>query len=209
MKHEAARAALDAAVAEAEKRTDAEILVAVVRASGSYADVDHLAAALAAMVALVAVLACHFHGLALPDHWIVPPIVAAYVAALLAARRTSALRRLLAGSARRERQVRRAARALFVEERLHATRARKGVLLYVSLLERSVLILPDFGIEGRVDGATWNALARELELAARERDQLEPALAKAVSAAGELLARRLPRSAASQDEIARRVLVRP
>jgi uncharacterized membrane protein len=155
------------------------VVVAVAPSSGSYRDVDHRAGLIVAAAALAVLLAVHFRGAPFPEEWIVPPTIAAYVLATLASSRAPALRRLLSGAARRGRQVRRAARAAFVTERIHADAERRGLLVYVSRLERAVTILPDHGVAGRVDDATWHRLARELEgdlAAATNPEKLGPLL---------------------------------
>ena len=58
----------------------------------------------------------------------------------------------------------------FVEERVSATRERTGVLLYVSLLEREVAILPDLGLDGRVPRAEWNEVLHRLAGAGSLKD---------------------------------------
>src|SRR5581483_1911815 len=91
-----------------------EVVVVVARSSGSYRDVDHLAAAIVVAPALVLSLFAHYHDRSLPDDLILPALVVLYVATLFVDARLGALRRLLTSRARRQRQVRAAARAAFV-----------------------------------------------------------------------------------------------
>lgn len=136
--------ALSGAVAELEAHTSAEIVVVVAARSGSYTDVALGAGAAGVLLAL---------GLALYSPWVFSPgwllpdllLVGGALAWLVA--REPVLLRALTRSARRERQVDEAAAACFWQERVHATGARVGVLVYASALEAQVRVLPDLGAE--------------------------------------------------------------
>jgi putative membrane protein len=199
---------LDKAIGEAEARTDVEMLVALARTSGQYRDLDHVAGATVAGVALAVMLTLHWGDFEIPDEWVVAPAVFAYVAGLVLSRKTFFARRLLSSRTRRATQVKRAARAAFVDEHVHATTRRNGVLFYFSELEHGVEIVADHGVQARVDDATWNSIAHELEAAARAA-ALEPALVKAVAGVTELLSKKVPKSEKGVDELTRRIRVRP
>lgn len=205
---DAVRKRLDAAIASAEERTDAELLVVIAPSSGPYRDVDHLAAAIVSAGACFALLSVDLGVYELPDEWIVAPVVAVYVLVVALSSRLFLLRRLFTTQARRAAQVKRAAQAAFVDEKVHATKTRNGVLFYFSDLENRVEIVADHGVKGRVDDATWSAVAFQLDAAARV-DALAPAVEKALAGVTDLLAKRIPRTAGrGADEIARRIRVR-
>ena len=67
------------------------------------------------------------------------------------------LRRLVPAS-RRHAQVEVAARSAYLEEAVHGTRRRTGILVYLSDLEREVYLLPDPALEGRIPGSAWTHL---------------------------------------------------
>jgi putative membrane protein len=207
LRDRAAHARVESAIAALEEKTDARVLLAFVRSSGSYRDVDHVAATLAATVVLVSMLFVHFHGRGIDDHWILTPVVAAYVGVAFASARTFGVRRLLTSVRRRGTQVANAARATFVEERLHGTRQRSGILLYISWLEREVEIVPDLGIEGRLETAAWNAIRHDLEAATRGFE-LERAVLHALAATGKLLAEKIPRTTHGEERPPHRLRVR-
>ncbi|MEZ0229223.1 MAG: hypothetical protein ACAI25_11410 [Planctomycetota bacterium] len=199
---------IDAALYAAEARTDAEIVVAVERASGSYRDVDCLAGAVIGAVVVLAMLGAHLGPFELADEWVVAPAVLAYVLALAVSSRTFFLRRLMTTEARRAEQVQQAARVAFVEEGVHATRTRNGVLFYFSDLENGCEIVADHGVKARVDDGTWHVIEQRLRQAAAE-DALVPAIEKALSSVTELLATKIPRTSERvKDEVERRLRVR-
>jgi putative membrane protein len=157
----AEREALRLAVADLERRTTAEIVPFVVARSDRYANADWKGAALGALSAGLVAAALH-RGLGLwgldPVLWIaLPPAVGAALGWLAA--RLPILARALVGKERIDEQVRRRAESAFLAENLAATASREGLLLFVSLFERRVLVLPDVGLRERIPPAAWEGVA--------------------------------------------------
>ncbi len=149
------RLRLDSLVAEAEKRTGAQIVLAVIERSDVYAELPWKAFALGASAAgLVVVLL----DLLRPD-WITSAAILLAVAATLAVGAVCALAavhlpgfaRIFLDSHRAEVEVRQYAQSIFLSRELFATRGRTGILLLVSFFERQVVILPDSGIAERLN----------------------------------------------------------
>ncbi len=137
-------ARIEAAVAEAEMTSDAEIIVVYADRSGSYRDL----AAAGATVVCGAVLALI---LLLPHEFswygaLVELAITWLVAAWVLDRTGLAVR--VAGAARRARQVEDAAHAEFSREAVHATPHRTGILIYMSRLEGALTLMPDQGVLG-------------------------------------------------------------
>src|SRR5687767_2778107 len=61
-----------------------------------------------------------------------------------------------------EHRVRVAAEAAFVRGEVFATRERTGILVFLALLERRVVVLGDAGINARVQPEEWQAIADEI-----------------------------------------------
>ena len=181
---------IEALVGELERATEAEIVVVVARRSGSYRDVPLLVGAGVALLVLLLVLhlPVTFHPLTLPVHVLLPALLAGWLAG-----RSDALLRAFTGAARRRTQVEEAARAAFVEEAVHGTRSRSGLLIYASEAEQRAAIVRDLGLDGRIPGAAWSGLTLEL----RDLAGLE-ALLRAV---GAILAERLPARGENPNEI--------
>ncbi|HKO90334.1 MAG TPA: hypothetical protein VJU61_04235, partial [Polyangiaceae bacterium] len=84
--------------------------------------------------------------------------------------RVAALRRWLTPRAWQREAVLGAARALFVERRIGETRDRSGVLVYMSQLERQVVVLADRGVQQAVPNEEWVRLREGLARALLEQD---------------------------------------
>lgn len=188
---------VEASVAAVEQRSDAEVVVVVAPRSGSYADVNLRWAILFGLTALTVILHSHwsFH-----EDLVLLDVVLFGILGGLLSHRLDPLRRLLTTARRRHAQVQAAARQAFVEESVSATRERNGVLLYVSLLEREVEILPDHGLDGRVPRAEWNEVLHDLRQAASLPD-LEQRFLRALERLKERLALHAPATGNNPDEI--------
>ena len=157
MKHilpDQARTALDRRVAEAEKRTGAQIVLAVVRRSDVYAELPWKAFALGAAVAGTGAVLLDL----LRPAWNSGAAVLFAVVATLAVGAACALlcvlvpgfARLFLDVHRAEVEVRQYAESLFLSRELFTTLDRIGVLLLVSMFERRVVLLPDTGMAKRL-----------------------------------------------------------
>jgi putative membrane protein len=136
-------AEVERAVRDAERGTSAELVVVVAARSGTYRDVAFFAGAVAAASVLF---------VALFARRVFPPIAVAVevplvfaLGAWLVHRLPSMIRRLVTAG-RMKRQVERAATWWFVEQAVHGTRGRTGVLVYVSSLEEQAAIVADLGL---------------------------------------------------------------
>jgi len=91
------------------------------------------------------------------------------------------------------------ARALdvFAHLRVWDTEGNNGVLIYVQLADRTVEIVADRGVAGRVSQAEWQAVCRMMEEHFRAGRFKEGSIA-GVDAIGALLARHFPADAARQ-----------
>jgi putative membrane protein len=158
MKHpltEQERQQLDRRVADAEKRTGAQIVLAVVKRSDVYAELPWKAFALGAAGAGLAVTALDL----LRPGWHSSTAVLLAVTTMLIAGAACALAcislpgfaRLFLDAHRAEVETRQYAESLFLSREVFATRGRRGILLLVSLFERQVVMLPDTGLSKRLD----------------------------------------------------------
>jgi putative membrane protein len=182
------RQSVTQAVRELEKQTAAEVVVVLAARSGSYRDVAYLAGAAVAWATLLFFIVSPS---TYSPFWVPVETAALFAAAAWLVHRTPALVRLLTSGKRREAQVTQAAEAAFVEERVDRTRERTGILVYVSLLERRLTILPDAGIDGRVAPGHW----RPVDLRSGEDVLAE------LKRIGEILAQKVPSTGSNPDEL--------
>ena len=93
--------------------------------------------------------------------------------------------------------MQRAAVGAFWRCRVRRTRTGTGILLFISLLERRVVVLGDDALAGRIDQPEWNrvrdAMTRHLAEAEPEK-----ALLEGIALSGELLTEILPGEAPDQ-----------
>jgi putative membrane protein len=109
-----------------------------------------------------------------------------------------ALHRAVMPRSSRDRDAALAARALFVEREIHATRDHTGLLVYIAVLERCVVLVPDLGIRKAVGDdllSRWR-LALEAPIA-----QGGEAVARALGALAAEIAGKLPRRADDTNEL--------
>lgn len=149
---------IEAAVAEVERHSNTELVVAVVERSAPY---GAWRAGIAGMWGLTAGLALLYAA-----HYMTPELrewaaLAAFLFQLPVAvlafghlGRSTFLRRLLPADLI-EQAVASRALQLFAERRVYETRDRTGILLLISELEHRVVILGDRGIHERVGDTGW------------------------------------------------------
>lgn len=153
--------AINAEVARIEARTGVEIVAVVMAKASHYPQIPWKAFALGASIAAAAAVIID---LVRPE-WPSPHSALRIAVAMLGAGGFLALStvfvdgvaRLFLRGPRRNFEVRRAAREMFLRHEVFATRNRTGLLLLVSLFERRLEIVADRGFDGRVVAVEWRA----------------------------------------------------
>jgi len=189
-------------VREAESRTSSEIVTCVVARSDSYDETRWKGALLGALC-----FSAFAAGWARLDPWLPPEIVVllpfltgASLGWLLPVW-IPAVRRVLAGSRLMARRAEQRAVEAFVEREVFRTRARSGILLFLSLFERRVVLLADAGIHEKVEKAHWDAIVAAIVTGIRS-GRTGPALVAAIAECGALLeCHGLARAADDQNEL--------
>lgn len=90
---------------------------------------------------------------------------------------------------------------------LHRTEARTGVLVFVSLFERRVVVLGDTGINAKAGDAHWSR-TRDAVLAGIDRGDLASGLVDGIRASGEVLTAHFPVTSGDRNEVPDRLVVR-
>lgn len=213
---DAGRRAVGAAVQAAEGRTSAEIVVVVARDSGRYDRAEDAIGFIVGLLALALVWSL-FPAPADPHSWSGPPAIVQLVALLAAmmvgtslgtalAVRVPGLRRLTIPPTQMQAEVEAAAQALFFHRRIHHTENRDAVLIYVSLFERTVHVLPDQAVEDKLGGEAIARVCATLTGRLRE-GELGGALIAGVEQLGDALAEVLPGDGGQINEIDDGVIV--
>jgi len=183
--------AIRVTVREAEARTSGEIVPFVVDRSDDYASAAWKGAALGALLAPFVAFAVyrwtHVWGIPLA-YWIALPAPVGGAAAYLLSAFLPPLRRWLAGEHVLEARASSRAAAAFLDQEVFHTENRTGILLFVSLFERRVVLLADSGIHQKVETGQWESITRRLATEIRH-GRPGPALVEAIRECGEVLAR--------------------
>jgi putative membrane protein len=191
---------LEAVIKAAEARTSAEFALVVMDASDDYVVFPLLWAAVAALVAggVLALVLPHLSAAVL---FAVQTAIFVVLGLLFHLRR---LRPRLAPERVKRAHATRMARMQFAALVHDRTREETGILLFVSLAERHVEIIPDGGIAGRVAQAEWERIIAGF-LAEVRAGRLVPALTSAVSACVAVLEEPFPPGPGRHNEISDRV----
>ena len=216
---EADHARVSAAVTEAERATDGEIVTVVAGRSDAYHDVA-LHWTVLAMLFVLALLAWQpapvewLHALLVdawsetPPRWYLTFALILMALTFLVARvvlALDALRMALTPGATKTRRVHRRALALFRTAAEKRTKAATGVLLYLSLAEHRAEIIADEAIHSKVSADVWGAAMAALITAVKD-GRPGDGLAQAVAKIGKVLAEHFPRSEGDTNELPDRLI---
>jgi putative membrane protein len=131
--------------------------------------------------------------------WVALPPATGAAMGWLAALVLPALRRLLVPPEILAHRVRQRATQAFVEEEVFRTRDRSGILIFVSLFERRVVVHADRGLDGVVTPREWEEVVSAIAAGMR-RGEPGPALADGIRRCADL-AGRLPPRPDDRDEL--------
>ncbi len=97
-------------------------------------------------------------------------------------------------------QVQETAFTAFKIHGLDKTKQRNGLLIYVSLFEKRVILLADSGISAIIPNSTWknitDALAQNIK-----KGNLIDGMCEAIDACGKILAKHFPKERNDRDEL--------
>lgn len=177
---EPARAGFAKAIKAIEDASAIEVVVALRRSSSGYRHANAIVFAIVNFAGLATML-FSAHEFSIPSILIDPFVVGAIAAGLVEL--APGIKRALTPPTMRERKVRRAARATFVERGIHNTRDRSGVLIYISWLEQRAAVVADSGLDHLLTAGALATLERALTAAlprggAAVAHELETSMAK-------------------------------
>jgi putative membrane protein len=198
-----AQVRIETLIADAERRTAGEIVVVVVSACDAYAFVPWRLGVLLAATTLAG-LSLFLPGVPLPA------LLGAQALALLGGLglgRLPAVRHSLVSDAEQDARVAERARRAFAEHGLGRTRARTGILLFVALLEREVVVLADEGIHRALGpDESWEEVVEHV-LSGVRQGRPAAGIEAAVRRCGEILATHVPPAPVDSDELRNSVVL--
>jgi putative membrane protein len=201
---------IEECVAEAERHTRGEIVVMVAPSSHRYPSAPRIGAvALAFPAALVLTPVLGGHLWAGPQNlWVfLGAFVPLWVLVRETLKRVGGLRRLFVSQREMDAEVREAAAVQFYRKGLYRTREETGVLIYVSVFERTVWVLGDRGIDRQIPAGFWQEMVAEIVKGFRKRRAAE-AICRAVGTIGALLREKFPVRPDDSDEL-QNVIIEP
>ncbi|WP_417517245.1 TPM domain-containing protein [Minwuia sp.] len=189
------------AIRAVENETTGEIVTVVARACEPYSIIAGLWSVLAGLAAGV---------IAVPLWPEVPAVylvagqigVSLIVAGLL---QYMPLRMTLVPKAVRHRRAHRMARTQFLEQGLHRTEGRTGILIFAAMAEHYVEIIADEGINDRVDPGVWESVVSDFT-ADMKRGKVIDAFVGAVTACGDVLKIHAPKVPGNVSELPDRLI---
>lgn len=193
-------------VQEVEKSTSAEIVPLVRSESDAYPAAALRGALVASMLVAAAATAADaffkpWGSLSLFDLWVFPGVfVACFLLVYGLARGVAGLKRVFVSRAEMAEEVEQAALSAFHRHGLGKTRDRTGILLFVSVFERRVVVLADEGINAKVTQDTWQQVV-ELVLQGIREGRAADGLCEAIDRCGKLVAEGFPIRAGDTDEL--------
>jgi putative membrane protein len=189
------------AIRKVEAHTQGELVCVVARASGSYRFLPLLWATLVALsVPAVVWLA----GLWWTGNEIYFAQVAMFVFSAVLFGWTPVKMRLIPRRTQTQ-QAARLAREQFFAQRLHMTRERTGVLLFVSEAEHYVEILADEGINAKVAAGTWEGIVAGF-VAHVKQHRTADGFVETIGACGKILGEQFPARRENPDELPNRLI---
>ena len=204
------RQRIDAAIAEAEAQSSAQIVPVVAAASGRYDRAEDLFGLVVGLGAAAAVWLLLPDAQAGSDSWagytagaklglMAGALLGGFVLGAVLASYAWLLRRPF--TPRREMRdcVARAAAAAFFNQSLHTTSAGTGLLIFVSLYERRAAVLADDAVLGALGQPALDGLCRDLTDLLADTDATE-ALCQTIRRAGQLLVEHGPMASETPED---------
>jgi putative membrane protein len=171
------RQRLNELITETEKRTNTQIVLAIINRSDTYTELPWKAFALATSIAGLSVVVLSL----LLNSWntlttilfaIGITLLAGIVFALLAVF-VPPFAKLFLSAHRAEEEVHQYAESLFLEKELFATEKRKGILVLISLFERKVIVLPDKGISNLLSRDDMHEIIKPMIIMLRRNEVMK------------------------------------
>lgn len=204
--------AVSSAVSEAEATTSGEIVPVIATASGRYDRAEDIVGLLIAMISL-AVVWLVFQDIRIPEGtWefgqvlslgLVPCLLIVFIGFVVGSWLAGIfpiLRLAFIPHQEMVEEVEKRAHEVFSRERVRGTAGGTGILIYVSLYEHMVRVLPDNAIADKIEQNQWDAV-RDLIIDGIKKNRPDDGLCQAVLLCGQLLAKHFPHESDDANEL--------
>ncbi len=205
------REQIEKAVIEAEAKTACEVVPVVATASGRYDRAEDIIGLWLAVFAAIAVWLMFPRQSHESGSWsgaplyvglvaMVSSVVVAFVVGVVLGSQLVWLRRLFIPRKQILEEVTAPAREVFFDKRVHHTGAATGMLIYVSLFERTAVVLGDQQVLEKIGQTSLDRLCQQLTEGLRRGDATV-AICSVIAEAGKQLSGPLPRNADDVNEL--------
>lgn len=200
-----------AAIQDLENSTSGEFVPCISKISDSYEEGSwYLTAMSAFAVFLILMIGSYF--------WMIPPNLTFFQVGLFSSLFLlfmlilgsffSSIRLLFVSDSKKTERAMAEAERIFLDEEIFKTINRTGILLYISVKERKVVILGDSGINKQVMQEDWNEMV-EIILKGIKKKQLPDAIVNAIGKAKHLLLENdFPKGDSPKNELSDRIRYR-
>ncbi len=195
-------ARVNEAIATAERGTAGEIVPIIVRQSSDYKESTYLGGIIGSV--MVYFLAAYTTNVELPSRVLLTLATGYICGALLS--QIPAVKRLLIGRRFADEEVWRRAALEFQLNQVHRTSARTGIVILLSLLERTVVVYADQAVASRLEQTTWDGVRDLIVNGIRHRRPADGLIA-GISRCGEILSEHFPLQVGDVDELPNRVIL--
>ncbi len=203
--------AIAQSVKEAEKHTDGEIALAITRQSDDYSIYELLLGSIIAFIVFFVSLFFvdeleQFLGSLLwyPASWnliaFIGSIIFLSMLIFFAIANIPSVDRLIIPNAVKQQKVFDRTLIHFLESGVYKTKHHSGILIFISVLERKVIVLGDEGINAKIKPEQWSEICNSIALGIKNK-QAGKALCDAVEACGKLLAENFPEKKENPNEL--------
>ncbi len=191
------RLQIEARIAEAEKRTSGEIVVMVVPSSYHYPLASMIGSSLLAVLFGIAVALVAGQ----ESMWFFLEIFGlSFIVLHELIKRVNTLKRLFVKASDMKEEVEEAAINSFYHRNINLTVDHTGILIYISLFERSVRVIADQGINAKVDQNVWQEIVDTIVSGIKSKGHVA-AIATAVDRCAEILAAHFPLKPENRNEL--------
>ena len=188
---------IEAAVKNAESRTSGEIVPMVVDSSYDYPRAELIGGGTLAL-AVASLISWQLGNESI--WWFLPVFIGGFFAFQRLIRMLPNFKRKLIHPDEMTAEVKEKAMISFLEQELHHTRDRTGILILISLFEHRVQVLADSGINEVVPEHSWEEIVTIITAGLKSGDACA-AVCRAVERCGELLTENVPIKHDDSDEL--------
>lgn len=198
---------IEAVVLEAEKHTEGEIVPIIVKSSSA---VGHVKWILTALMTIIFIICETFY---IRNQWDpvnswAPPVafLLFYVVSIYLAK-MHWFQRVFTPNEDEINQVNVRAELEFYRAQMNKTAKKTGILIFVSLMERRVVVLADKGIAEHYPQATWDEVVKLITDEFKQK-HVFAGLEKAIKRCGEILQAKLPAAQHNVNELANHLIIK-